>query len=158
MSKILLHETVAELDAKIAAAQTALQAATDDLNYLKQVRVILSSPRAAGITFHIKSEEETKSVIYGGLKRSVFSCLSETDAQTPQSIVETMQAQGYTFRSKTPAISVNEALQTLKTEGKAALSGKSPSGANLWLAEKGVLAPEDELVDQQEVEEETPAV
>ena len=75
--------------------------------------------------------------------------LSETEAKTPQSIVDIMQAQGYTFRSKTPAISVNEALQTLKNEGKSLLSGKSPSGANLWISEKGVVAPEEE--------EETPA-
>ena len=67
-----------------------------------------------------------------------------------------MQARGYTFRSKTPAVSVNEALQTLKSEGKTVLTGKSPSGANLWLAEKGAIAPEDEL--NQEEEEETPAV
>jgi hypothetical protein len=153
MVMILLQETVAELDAKIAAATVALQLANDELNYMKQARALLAHPRAATITFHIKSEEEAKAPAYGGLKRSVFSCLSETEAKTPQSIVEIMQAQGYTFRSKTPAISVNEALQTLKNEGKAVLSGRSPSGANLWLSEKGVLAPEE---DGQE-EEETPA-
>jgi len=153
MVTILLQETVAELDAKIAAAQAALQLASDELNYMKQARSILANPRASAITFHVKSEEETKAPAYGGLKRSVFSCLSETEAQTPQSIVEIMQAQGYTFRSKTPAISVNEALQTLKNEGKAILAGRSLSGANLWLSETGVVAPEE---DGQE-EEETPA-
>ena len=156
MVTILLQETVAELDARIATAQAALQAASEDLNYMKQARVILASPRAAGITFHVKAEEEPNAPVYGGLKRSVFACLSETEPQTPQSIVEMMQARGYTFRSMTPAVSVNEALQTLKSEGKTVLTGKSPSGANLWLAEKGAIAPEDEL--NQEEEEETPAV
>jgi len=157
MVKIQLQETVAALDARILAATQAVQSATEELNYLRGIRGYLVHPKAAGIVFHVAPEDNgVKPQGYGGLKRSVFSILSETEAQTPQSIVEAMQAQGFSFRSKTPSISVNEALQTLKTEGKAVLAGKSPSGANLWLSEKGVLAPDDEGVDGQE-EEETPA-
>lgn len=144
--KIHLIDTVAELDAKIAAAQKSLQLATEQFNYLRQARAILASPLALDIPFHLISEDVTKvpeTPTYGGLKRSVFSCLSETDGNSPQAIVEIMQSQGYVFRSKTPAISVNEALQTLRTEGKAELSGKSTTGANLWIKSKGALEPSD---------------
>ena len=156
MVKILLQETVAEMDSKIAAATIALQAATEELNFMKQARIILANPRAAGITFHMKDDEAPKAAAYGGLKRSVFACLSETEPITPQSIVDLMQAQGYTFRSKTPGISVNEALQTLKNEGKTILTGKSPSGANLWLREKNVVEPDEDAAEEEE-KEETPA-
>lgn len=154
MAKIHLVDTVAELDARIIVALQAVNSATEQYRFLQQARIVLASPLALGISFHIAEEEQPASLIpsaYGGLKRSVFSCLSEVDGGTPQTIVETMQAQGYTFRSKTPAISVNEALQTLKSEGKAILFGKSPTGANLWTKAKGVAEPSDD-----EGQEETP--
>ena len=138
MIKVLLQETVAELDVRIAEAAKAVNEATEQFNYLKNMRAYLAHPRAASVTFHIKDEEEERPTAYGSLKRYVFSLLPETDGLTPQAMVDVMQAGGYAFRSKTPAISVNEALQTLKYEGKAKIAGKSPSGANLWIREENV--------------------
>jgi hypothetical protein len=71
--------------------------------------------------------------LYGELKRRALQLLSYDVETTPQQLAEAIARTGYTFKTKTPAISVNDTLQTLQAEGKAKHVGKTSSNAGLWI-------------------------
>ena len=73
---------------------------------------------------------------YGELKRKVLETLpewkDEGECYSTTAIVKKMEARGYVFASKTPAISVNEALVNLDKEGLAAV-GNTVNGTRYWI-------------------------
>lgn len=150
MAAVRIEETLRDLDVQIAAAVQAVAQAQETVSYLRRAREIFSNPRFGDLPLCLESvslqenEASTETVAaYGALKKLVYMTLSEREGMSPQNLVDYMQMGGYVFRSKTPSISVNEALQTLKNEGKAKQSGKSQSGAYLWVKHPMNLIPDE---------------
>jgi hypothetical protein len=71
---------------------------------------------------------------YGRLKRLALECLPAIgNGVTPRGLADLISKTGYVFQTKTPYISVNDALNTLRKERKALLVGKSNANAGLWI-------------------------
>jgi hypothetical protein len=113
-----------------------LEKAKAEVRFWEDALRVLTDPRVAGlvkptpVTGFVISQSPQQAVVaaaaniqrpYGELKRKVFDHLprwGEHPVTTTQ-IVERMEAGGYVFASKTPSISVNEALVTLESEERA---------------------------------------
>ena len=116
----------------LQTAKRNLLKAKQDVEYWEQAVRLLSDPRAMGSEAAPVAPSRNGSIIidnhvplpaprapYGDLKRRVLEQLPPLGDSpvTTSRIVELMEAGGYTFASKTPTISVNEALVTLEKEG-----------------------------------------
>jgi hypothetical protein len=140
--------TIQQIDAKIANAVAEVSVAQQKLSYWRNLREVISNPLFAELssdpiqsspsmvipTYAIESGIPVPAKKYGEIKRLTLECLPESgNPVTPQELAERIAATGYVFKTKTPAISVNDTLQTLQKEGKAAYVGKAPNNAGLWL-------------------------
>lgn len=106
-----------------------LAKAKEDVAFWEKARVVFLDPRISQVsryqTIDVLPAPAPVSVVqrpYGELKRKVFDTLPEWGIRaglTTANIVERLTGEGYVFVSKTPAVSVNEALVTLEVEGKA---------------------------------------
>jgi hypothetical protein len=172
---ILVHErfdmsfTIQQIEAKIASAVAEVSAAQGKLSYWRNLREVISNPLFAELSsesptsspdttpsprYPIESGIAVPARKYGELKRLTLECLPDAgNPVTPQELAERIAATGYVFQTKTPAISVNDTLQTLQKEGKAAYVGKSPNNAGLWLKASTAFA---EFARTQEVKGQEP--
>ncbi|HWZ01950.1 MAG TPA: hypothetical protein VNX17_12745 [Edaphobacter sp.] len=142
--------TIQQIDAKIASAEAEVSVAQEKLSYWRNLRDMVSNPLFAEISsgsvqaspsvapslirYPIESGIPVPTKRYGEIKRLTLECLPESgNPVTPQELAERIAATGYVFQTKTPAISVNDTLNTLQKENKVRFVGKSPSNAGLWL-------------------------
>jgi hypothetical protein len=163
--------TIHQIEAKIVSAETAVKVAQEKLSYWRNLRAVVSNPLFAELSsetltispaiapslahYPIESGVPVPKKTYGEIKRLTLECLPENgNPLTPQELAERIMATGFVFRTKTPAISVNETLQTLHKENKVSFLGKSPSNAGLWLKASTAF---DEFARMQEVKDEEAA-
>ena len=142
--------TIQQIDAKIASAEAQVSAAQEKLSYWRSLRDVISNPLFAELSsepiqsspsptpspnrYPIESGMPIPPRKYGEVKRLTLECLPDSgNPVTPQELAERIMATGFVFQTKTPAISVNDTLQTLQKEGKAAYIGKASNNAGLWL-------------------------
>jgi hypothetical protein len=136
--------TIELIDQKIAQTQEVL-------DYWKKVREVLNNPLFAELSAeipvtHSASAPRPISIAsvptwtpaaktrYGELKRLTLECLPEDGGGiTPQELADVIARTGFVFQTKTPAISVNDTLNTLRAEKKAKWVGKTASNAGKWL-------------------------
>jgi hypothetical protein len=94
-----------------------------DLAFWENLRAALIDPRVLEL---VRDDSASQRPSYGDLKRAVYAVLpafGEEGVPTAK-LVELMQEDGFIFQSKTPGVSVNEALNTLNDEGKAFITGR----------------------------------
>jgi hypothetical protein len=104
-----------------------LAKANEDVAFWEKARVLFLDPRMAQAASTQLTALPTASPVgsqvrpYGELKRRVLESLPEWGERplNTNSLVEKMEQSGYVFSSKTPPISVNEALVALEAEGSA---------------------------------------
>ncbi|HTC74895.1 MAG TPA: hypothetical protein VK684_04935 [Edaphobacter sp.] len=142
--------TIQQIDAKIASAEAEVSVAQEKLSYWRNLRDVVSNPLFAELSsapftsspvaapsptrYPTRSGIPASARKYGEIKRLTLECLPESgNPVTPQELAERISATGYVFKTKTPAISVNDTLNTLQKENKVSFVGKSPSNAGLWL-------------------------
>lgn len=131
--------TVQQVDAKIEEAKKTL-------DFWVKAREVVANPLFAELSSAVPAGRMTPPPdrvfvmqsgeaipIYGALKRRTLDSLSYQTPMTPQQLADALAKGGYVFRTKTPAISVNDALQTLQVEGKAKFVGRGASNAGLWV-------------------------
>jgi hypothetical protein len=156
------------LDLKTVEANLAK--AKEDVRFWEEALRVLRDPRLAefltpkapanitSFTNITQVDDEPTPIVrpYGELKRRVQAALPPQTGQAVSTamIVEKMEADGYVFASKTPTISVNEALVNLEKEGIAVVaaqigptrfwrnSGQLPSGIRLRQAIENQEPPE----------------
>ena len=145
-------EQVNAMTLTIQTAKENLAKAREDVQFWENALRLLSDPRIAN------GGEESKTVAtppptppasprpYGELKRRVFAALPEwnqTKVVNTKWIVAKLQADGFVFASKTPAISVNEALVTLEGD-ELAFMGLKKGVSRYWKkGAKSQAAPEE---------------
>ncbi|MCU1249379.1 MAG: hypothetical protein JWQ49_2408 [Edaphobacter sp.] len=157
--------TIQQIDTKIASAEAEVSVAQEKLSYWRNLRDVISNPLFAELSsapftsspvvapsltrYPIESGIPVPAKRYGEIKRLTLECLPESgNPVTPQELAERIAATGYVFKTKTPAISVNDTLNTLQKENKVSFLGKSPSNAGLWLKASNKFA---EFASTQEV-------
>jgi hypothetical protein len=111
-----------------------LAKAKEDVAFWEKARAVFLDPRIAQVSRYqtidvlpSPSPVSTAQRPYGELKRKVLDALPGWALGVPVStskIVETLTSTGYVFASKTPAISVNEALVSLEADGDAFMASK----------------------------------
>lgn len=104
-----------------------LAKAKEDVLFWERAKALFLDPRISGQVEPPQAPQTLPLPIplaitprpYGELKRRVLEALPDWGQQpvTTNDLVATIEASGYTFVSKTPAVSVNEALVTLEAEG-----------------------------------------
>lgn len=160
MVTIRLDKTIEELDRQIELAAAAYSAAHDKWRYLRSARDVLTNPLVSNLSFQVEGVSDDAAATpkankdYGGLKRTVFLTLLEGRSKTSQDVVDEMMAGGYTFRSKNPQVSVNEALKRLEGEKRIITTGKNGSNANLWRKLAGATEPSSQEGEDTEESEE----
>ncbi|MEO7030130.1 MAG: hypothetical protein ABI147_12075 [Acidobacteriaceae bacterium] len=143
-----MNKTIQQIDDRIAELQS-------QLDFYQKAREVVASPLFAALSinhsstlgvFTLPDEGGTSkkpfgsSSNYGLLKKMVLEFLPTDKPITPQDLADLIGKNGYVFKTRTPAISVNDALQGFRTGGKAKLVGKSSSNAGLWLRDTGTPA------------------
>jgi hypothetical protein len=128
----------------IQIASENLMKAREDVQFWENALRVLRDPRIAAVDAPEAAprssspavEKEPAPRLYGELKRRVLSVLPEWkdggDCYSTAGIVKRMEAGGYVFASKTPGISVNEALVNLEKEGLAVIGAKQ-KGVRFWI-------------------------
>lgn len=155
--------TIQQIDQKISQAEATLAEATKKLEYWRNVRDVVNNPLFAELSsipasvimapsYRIETGIPSPSPSqYGQLKRLTLECLPDKgEPVTPQKLAELIAATGFEFRTRTPAISVNDALNTLQKKGMVRFVGKSSSNAGLWLKQSTGL--ESEVKSQEPTE------
>ena len=128
--------SIKQVEAKITEAEQALE-------FWKKALEIVANPLFAELSTTAAPELNPRSVTsspigisperrYGELKRLTLKCLPFEGELTPQMLADRISAAGYVFRTKTPAISVNDALQSWQEDGKVIFLGRASSNAGLW--------------------------
>jgi len=159
---IQIQEQLAVLEERILDVRSKIAALTDELNFLTQARNLFAHPKFAELMNgrvtegqssvptpaayasaesqsseslgHIKVGNFPVPIGKGSLKNYAYQCLpSKGPGMTPQDLAKEMQERGFVFKSKTPSISVNEALQTLREQRQARIYGRTSNGGNLWI-------------------------
>jgi hypothetical protein len=142
--------TIEQIDAKITKAVAEVSFAQQKLSYWRNLREVISNPLFAELSsdpiqsspstvipttlYAIESGIPVPARKYGEIKRLTLECLPDSgNPITPQELAERIKATGFVFKTKTPAISVNDTLQTLQKENKVRFMGRSSSNAGLWL-------------------------
>lgn len=127
------------IQAKIRKYQMLLELADDP-----ETREMLKSLVVANGNGHQPSHQTSSGPVklttdktkppYGHLKKTVFEVLSSAkNPITTDGIVEEMRKRNFEFKSKTPSVAVNEALNTLLEDEKARISG-TVGVRNFWVA------------------------
>jgi hypothetical protein len=125
----------------IQIAAENLVKAREDVQFWENALRVLRDPRLAAVAEpnaapSKPAHREPAPRLYGELKRRVLAALPEWkeggDCYSTTGIVSRMEKDGYVFASKTPAISVNEALVKLQKEGLA-IVGANRSGVRYWI-------------------------
>jgi len=135
--------TIELVEQKIAQTQEALE-------YWQKVRDVLNNPLFAELSSEAPAPPTPNAsraisiasvpawtpakARYGELKRLTLECLPEHGSGiTPQELADVIARTGFVFQTKTPSISVNDTLNTLRDEKKAKWVGKTASNAGKWL-------------------------
>ena len=119
----------------LRTAEANLVKAREDAAFWENAIKILRDPRISGALPHsdvagfsfVQAPVLPTPRPYGELKKRVYEALPNwgiAPVNTNQ-LVDTMERSGFVFTSKTPSISVNEALVNLETEGLAFMAYKS---------------------------------
>lgn len=119
----------------IQSAKENLEKAKADVQFWENAVRLLSDPRIEGAATASHAPKKPAPRPYGELKRRALAALPEWKVGGPcyttTGIVQRMEQAGYVFASKTPSISVNEALMNLQKEGLTTV-GAMKSGVRYW--------------------------
>jgi hypothetical protein len=119
----------------IQSAKENLAKAKEDVQFWENAVRLLSDPRIENAASTSRAPKKPLPRPYGELKRQVLAALSDWKIGCPcysaNGIVGRMEDAGYVFATKTPSISVNEALVNLQKEGLAAVAMQK-NGVRFW--------------------------